>query len=102
MRRAYRSVEENSRLGIDRIPMMALVQNEEGKAIKKQPIEKLVEKLKGNIGKALDKMLKFKVDEQERANLIDAKSKLQYAKGSESLVQIISIAMDATHRHKES
>ena len=102
MFRAYKTHEEKPRLGIDRGLMMALVQTEQGKAIKSKPIDKQLEKLKINIAKALEKMLKFKVNEQERVLLIFAQNQLQNAYGSESFISVIELAMNATQRFKDS
>lgn len=102
MRRAYKTHEEKPRLGIDPGLMMALVQTEIGKAIKPKPIDKQLEKLNTFIAKALEKMLKFKVNDQERAQLNFAQSQLQNAYGSESFISVIELAMKATQRLKDS
>ncbi len=102
MRRAYKTHEEKPRLGIDRGLMMALVQTEQGKAIRPKPIDKQLEKLNTYINKALEKMLKFKVNEQERAQLIFAQNQLQNAYGSESFISIIELAIKATQRLKDA
>ncbi len=99
IRRAHKSLK-TTRNGADALLMQSLMNLENGTVRRGSP-ERQLEKVKSYIGKALDKFLKLKLTEDEKAGLLQLKANLEPAFSSEQLMQIITKGLDLTQRFKD-
>ena len=97
IRRATKKIEKSSSL------MTNLIDSENGESwVSRLPkVEKQFEKVQKNLIKALDKMLKWKLTENERIIIAQQRIKLDSATNSNSLLEIINACLDASQRFKE-
>lgn len=86
--------------GADSSFMESLMNIENGSA-RSGNLEKQLAKVKGYMEKALDKFLKFKLTEDERAGLLQLKKDLEGAYSSSQLMRIVKDGLALTERFKE-
>lgn len=99
IRRAYKSLR-TTKNGADSSFMEALMNIENGTA-RSGNLDKQLTKVKGYMEKALDKFLKFKLTEDERAGLLQLKEDLEPAYSSGQLMRIVTDGLALTQRFKE-
>lgn len=99
IRRAHKS-NDRTRNGADVAVMRNLIDKERGTAgtANLPSAEKQLEKVRGYIGKALDKILKWKLTDEERAVVEEQRRRLDYVGGSADLLAIVNSALAATQR----
>lgn len=99
IRRAHKSLRTRKN-GADSFYMEALMNAEHG-TVRGGNQDKALEKAKTFMGKALDKFLKFKVNDAERDGLLLLKADLDFANSSSELMDIVKKGMELTQRFKE-
>lgn len=97
MRRAHRSDRNHSR-GIDNSVFLLLNYIDRGHYGKPKDYPKQVAKIKNYLFKAIEKVLKWKLNPDERQAVTFAERELHYANDEGALANLLNKLLDATQR----
>lgn len=100
MKRAHRSARNFER-GIDNSVFLKLNNIANGHTSKKENPAKQIAKIKNYLAKAIDKVLKWKLNPEEEQLIRFQAAELAYANDEDTLAEVISALLDATQRFND-
>lgn len=101
MKRAYWTIERNHAKGIDSSVYRQLYFVKSGYSLTVKSYDKQLEKVKGHLLKAVSKVLKWKLTDEERLRVKYQVTVLENGADEDDVYQAIEELLEATQRFKE-